>query len=135
MRVFIYGRRSLLTACYRDRLRAQEMLKKCVLCMLSDPAMARCGMVNFNRRISYPWFTALFIYTFSVTKEPLRGLVRLQTCELSRRGNKTSMCQKWCWSSSWIKAGRFDPLTSLPCRLFHTIFNIMTQLAHSHRII
>lgn len=65
-----------------------------VLCMLSDPAMARCGMVIFNRCISYPCFAALFVYTFSVNKEPLRSLVRFQTCELRRRGNKSSMCQK-----------------------------------------
>jgi hypothetical protein len=67
--------------------------------MLSDPAM-----VTFNRCISYPCFTALFICTLS--KEPLRGLVRFQTCELGRRGNKSSLCQKWGWSSSWVKAGR-----------------------------
>jgi hypothetical protein len=66
-----------------------------VPCILSDPAIARCEIVIFNRCISYPFVTAVFIYTFYVTKEPLRGLVRFQTCELCRGGNKSSVCQKW----------------------------------------
>lgn len=60
-------------ACYRDSSRVQQRLKneESVLCMLSDPAIARCGVAIFNRCISDPCVTALFSLHFFCNKRTL----------------------------------------------------------------